>query len=284
MKLLKLIPVLIIVLTSNILTIQAQSYTCLTYNIRYANENDGEDKWSIRKDFLIKQIQNQKPDFFGVQEALASQMDYLQEKLKIYQSIGGGRDDGFRKGEYAAIFYNSAKFKVMRKGQFWLSETPEEIGGIGWDAALPRICTFALLKDIRTQKSFWVFNTHFDHMGELARENSAKLIAQRARELNSQNLPVVIMGDLNMEAETEGIRILSDLYQDAKVWAKKTHEPQAGTFNGFKVNESALPRIDYIFLSKDIKKIHSYVVLVEKPNGRYPSDHFPIVVKFEFSK
>ena len=283
MKPFKFILLLIIAISNGFPSIQAQTYTCLTYNIRYANETDGEDKWSIRKDFLIKQIQSQKPDFFGVQEALSSQMEYLQQKLKIYQPVGGGRDDGFKKGEYSAIFYNSAKFKVMRSGQFWLSETPDEIG-IGWDAALPRICTFALLKDIKTQKSFWVFNTHFDHMGELARENSAKLIAQRAREFNSQNLPVIIMGDLNMEAETEGIRVLSDLYQDAKIWAKKSSEPQAGTFNGFKIDEPALPRIDYIFLSKDIKQILSYAVLVEKPNGRYPSDHFPVVVKFELSK
>lgn len=263
--------------------LQAQNYTCLTYNIRYANENDGEDKWSIRKDFLIKQIQNQKPDFFGVQEALASQMDYIQLNLKNYRPIGGGRDDGMRKGEFSGIFYNITKFMVVRSGQFWLSETPNEIG-IGWDAALPRICTYALLKDIKTKSTFWVFNAHFDHMGEMARENSAKLILQRSIEFNSQNLPVIVMGDLNMEPETEGIRVLSDHFQDAKSVAKKVIQNQAGTFNGFKVDEAAKARIDYVFLSKDIKRIHRYEVLIEKPNGRYPSDHFPVIVNFDLPR
>jgi endonuclease/exonuclease/phosphatase family metal-dependent hydrolase len=263
--------------------LQAQNYTCLTYNIRYANENDGEDKWSIRKDFLIKQIQNQKPDFFGVQEALASQMDYTQLNLKNYRPIGGGRDDGMRKGEFSGIFYNITKFMVVRSGQFWLSETPNEIG-IGWDAALPRICTYALLKDIKTMQSFWVFNAHFDHIGDMARENSAKLILQTTREFNSQNLPVVVMGDLNMEDGTEGIRVLADNFQDAKTVAKKVIQTQAGTFNGFKVDEPAVARIDYIFLSKDIKIVNRYEVLIEKPNGRYPSDHFPVIVNFELPR
>ncbi|HSI69568.1 MAG TPA: endonuclease/exonuclease/phosphatase family protein, partial [Gillisia sp.] len=141
----------------------------MSYNIKYATENDGENSWSKRKDHLTNQIKFFHPDVLGVQEALHGQMEHIKDNVADYQYVGAARDDGKTKGEYSAIFYNSSKFELLEESTFWLSETPNSPSK-GWDASFPRVCTYVKLKEKESGKEFWVFNTHFDHEGDEARE------------------------------------------------------------------------------------------------------------------
>ena len=134
----------------------AQNLTVISYNIRYNSQSDGEDIWDLRKGELVGQINQHSPDSFGVQEATQIQMQYILEALPEYAYVGVGRDNGATKGEYSAVFYLKEKFKLLESKTFWLSETPEEVS-VGWDAALPRICTYAQFKEHTTGRVFLAF-------------------------------------------------------------------------------------------------------------------------------
>ena len=251
----------------------------MTYNIKYANENDAENSWSYRKDWITSQIKFYEPDIFGVQEALQVQIDYFSEHMPNYKHIGVGRDDGMKKGEYSAIFYNSEKFKVLENNTFWLNETPTKIKK-GWDAALPRICTYGLFENKKTGEKFWYFNTHFDHVGVKARQESAKLIFEKITELNTQDYPVVLSGDFNLMPDTKSIQYLSEQMIDAKGAADLVFGPE-GTYNGFNFSEPVTRRIDYVFLSKNGFQVKKYAVLSDSKDLKYPSDHLPVMVELE---
>ena len=249
----------------------------MSYNIKYANENDGVNSWSQRKDHLAEQLQFYEPDILGVQEALYSQLTFLNKELDGYEFFGKGRDDGSQKGEFSAVFYKADRFELLKKGSFWLSSTPEKPSK-GWDAAYPRICTYGKLKDRSTGKEFWVFNTHFDHQGKKARKKSAHLIHKKIREFNEDEMPVILMGDLNLEPETPEIKFLASKYEDAKQVAAVSFGPE-GTFNGYNFHAPVLRRIDYIFI-KDFDVL-KYAVLSDSKNLRYPSDHLPVLVHLD---
>ena len=250
----------------------------MTYNIKYANENDGENSWSLRKNDLAAQLQYHEPDIFGVQEALISQLDFLRDKLGKYKYFGKGRDDGAQKGEFTAIFYKPEKFELLEQDTFWLSSTPEKPGK-GWDASYPRICTYGKFRIKSSGKEFWVFNTHFDHIGIEARNQSVQLIHERISELNKQDLPVILMGDLNLEPETKEIQFLASHYKDSKEVSKHIFGP-AGTFNAYEFDKPVTRRIDYIFTDGNIK-VNKYAVLSDSKDLRYPSDHLPVMVQLE---
>ena len=190
-----------------------EEITVISYNIRYDNPDDGENQWSLRKEKVASYLRETQPDIVGMQEVLQHQLEYLNDVLDKFSYVGVGRDDGKTKGEYSPILYNSMNLKVEESNTFWLSETPEEIS-VGWDAALERICTYARFKDLTSGKQFWVFNTHFDHIGELARAASARLILRKIEKLNKMNIPVVITGDFNLTPDTEPIKILQNSFED----------------------------------------------------------------------
>lgn len=259
-------------------TLFSQEVELMSYNIKYANENDGENSWSNRKNHITKQIKFYEPGIFGVQEALVSQLKHFKAEMNNYKYVGVGRDDGKEAGEFSAIFYNAEEFEMLENDTFWLSETPGEIS-VGWDAAMERICTYAKFKEKDSGKSFWVFNTHFDHVGEKARENSAKLIWEKISALNKENLPVILMGDLNLEPDTGGIRFLMRKMNDSKAVAKLDFGPE-GTYNGYNFEEHVTRRIDYIFTSDEIE-VKKYGVLSDSKDLRYPSDHLPVWVEVD---
>lgn len=250
----------------------------MSYNIKYANENDGENSWSKRKDYLASQIRFYEPHIFGVQEALHRQLEFLKEKLPGYEYFGKGRDDGTQKGEFSAIFYKSEKFELLEQGTFWLSSTPATPGK-GWDAAYPRVCTYGLFKEKASGKEFWVFNTHFDHVGKEARKESARLIHKKIEELNKNETPLILMGDLNLEPETEEVKFLSTHYKDSKKEAEVVFGPE-GTFNAYDFNTPVTRRIDYIFTNNGIN-VEKYGVLSDSRDLKYPSDHLPVLVHLE---
>lgn len=275
--------VLWIVFLSGVYMGSAQTIKIMTYNIRYDTSNDGENQWGNRKEFLRDQLSFYSPDIFGIQEGLKHQVDYLNNEFSAYDFIGVGRDDGDRKGEYCALFFNKEKFDVLDQNTFWLSPTPEKVS-VGWDAAMERICSYALFMEKSTGLMFLVFNTHFDHKGELAREESAKLIAQKIKEINIDHLPFVLMGDFNLNEQSGAIRYLASTYNDSRSVSVNNPFGPFGTFNGFRFHEPVQDRIDYIFCSKDNVQVERYAVLTDSKDSTYPSDHFPVFVELRFVK
>ena len=250
----------------------------MTYNIRYDNANDGENRWDMRKDWLTNQVRFVSPDIMGIQEGLAHQVNFLDENLKDYKYVGIGRDDGKTKGEFSAIFYDFTKLDLVDQNTFWLSETPEK-PSVGWDASMERICTYALFEHKATNRQFLVFNTHFDHIGDLARANSIDLILTQIDKLNINNLPVFLMGDLNLEPDAEPIQHLSSKMKDAFHNSVNPAFGPTGTFNGFKHDRNVTRRIDYIFTGLRGIEVNKYAVLSDSKDLKYPSDHLPVVIE-----
>lgn len=257
----------------------SQEIKVMTYNIKCDYNPNVEDNWNSRKEGMIELINHYAPDLMGVQEAVPSQMAFLDSVLLDYDFIGVGRDDGKQKGEYSAIFYRKEQFNVIEQNTFWLSDTPEAVS-IGWDAAYQRICTFGLFEDQISKKKFWVFNTHFDHVGDQARINSAALIINKVKELNQHDLPVFIMGDFNLTPETEAILTLQNKFNDSRITSLKPPYGPSGTFNGFN-EENVTTRIDYIFTQKAIVQTHTHID-DRLQTGKWISDHLPVLIEAEF--
>ena len=261
--------------------INAQNLKVMTYNIRLDIAIDGENDWSHRKDFFTSQIQFYEPDIFGIQEATPNQVIDISNALSQYNHIGIGRE-GVGKGESSNIYYKKERFSVTNETTFWLSETPNEISK-GWDAACNRVCTFALFKDLKSKKSFWVFNTHLDHIGEVAKTKGIELILSKIEAVNIQKLPVIFMGDFNSEPNENRILELKKNMNDSRELSVEKPFGPFGTFNNFQYNEPATKQIDYIFLSKNsFFIVNKYAVLTDSKNLRFPSDHFPVFVEMSY--
>lgn len=214
----------------------------------------------------------------GIQEGLHQQVTFLDSALSRYSFVGVGRDDGKRAGEYAAIFYNTEKLQVIEEGTFWLSETPGE-PSFGWGANFRRISTWVKFKSLEKDQQFWVFNAHFDHETPLARLNGAKLILDLIKEWNSENLPVIMMGDLNATPDAPPIQILNAEMNDSKLITEYTPIGPEGTYNGFDTLHPLDRRIDYIFVDDQIK-VKKYAAISETRESRTPSDHLPVYIEF----
>lgn len=250
-----------------------QNLSVMTYNIRLNHAGDGENAWPNRKEKLVQQLKFYEPDLFGIQEGLPGQVKYIDEALEDYAYIGAGRDDGKEKGEFSAIYYDENQFKLMESGTFWLSTTPERPSK-GWDAALPRVCTYGLFKRNNDQQLFWLFNTHFDHIGQEARVNSMKLILNQIRKLNEDELPVILMGDFNVEPTDEPIIEMKKALRDSREIAQLVFGPEP-TFNGFQFDQKPERRIDYIAVGEGIEVL-KHAVLTDSYDQKYISDHFPV--------
>lgn len=259
----------------------SQDLRLMTYNIRYATEKDGKDQWELRKDNLCLLISEANPDIFGIQEGLSEQTDYIKGKLADYAYVGVGRDDGISKGEYCAIFYKPARIELLHSETFWLSETPD-VPSLGWDAAYPRICTAAMFRLKSENIKFWVFNTHFDHVGEVARQKSAELILSKIGKMNDSTHPVVLMGDFNLLENSNPIQHILSEMNDTYSDNEDNSKGPAATFNGFDLSSVPDQRIDYIFSSRNGFKVLKTKIIDTKINQRYPSDHFPVYTELEF--
>lgn len=258
-------------------TIYSQEVDVLTYNIKYDNVNDTVNNWNDRKAAMVDLIYHYNPGIIGMQEVLHSQLSYLDKQLMDYSYIGVGRDDGKEKGEYSPILFSTIKYKLLQSETFWLSETPNEIS-VGWDAAMERICTYGLFEDLKTGKHFLVFNTHFDHIGTLAREKSAELIASKIKEINENNLPVVLMGDLNLNPTEIPIKYLQSALSDGQSITQKKFYGPTGTFSGFDHSKVLNNRIDYVFVENF--KVLEYIHIDDRmENNKHISDHLPVFAK-----
>jgi endonuclease/exonuclease/phosphatase family metal-dependent hydrolase len=261
-------------------SLSAQELHVMTFNIRLNTASDSLNAWPYRKDKLASQILFHDIQLLGVQEALYVQMMDLKERLPQFKSLGGGRDDGKEKGEYSAIFYDTTRLQVLQSKMFWLSETPEVPGSKSWDAAITRIVTWAKFKDRKTKKIFFAFNTHFDHKGQVARRESAKIVLQKIQEI-AGNIPVVCTGDFNAEPTAEPVMVIMDKTNplhltDSKEISTTVHYGPTGTFNAFQAKEVSDQPIDYIFL-KGKWKVTKHATISESWGGRFASDHFSVL-------
>ncbi len=278
MKKISLITILF--LASSVFLFAQETFNVGTYNLRYKNDNDGENQWMYRVDHLKSLIVYHDFDVFGTQEGLKEQLDDIAQ-LEGYKYFGLGRDDGKEAGEHSAIFYKENKFELLEHGDFWLSQTPEE-PSFGWDAACKRICTWGLFMSKETGTKFYMFNVHFDHKGPEAKLNSAKLLCQRVKEIAGNNY-VIVTGDFNLTPETEGIQLMKKELLDSREISKQPPYGPLGTGNGFDINRKLNQRIDYIFVSESIS-VNKYASLSDTKDNRYPSDHLPVVVEILFKK
>ncbi len=264
-------------------------FVALTFNIRYDNAGDGLDGWSHRRAAVAKFLGESKADVIALQEVLIHQLEYLQQELPDYQSLGVGRDDGRRKGEFTPLLIRKESFEVGESGTFWLSESPEKPGSKSWDSSLPRICTWAKLKGKNDRRDLLVAGTHFDHRGTQARARSAELLRRKLPELagakdsGEMGLPILLMGDFNSRSSDEPFKLLVDtLEKEPAPFADTrslTPEDQRrgpdSTWNGFKKIEPG-QRIDFIF-SRGLEVLQHETV--EAHIGeRFLSDHLPVVV------
>lgn len=271
---------LLVVLTS--FSVLSQDLKIMSYNIKLDYPKEGKNSWQNRKSFMVNQIKFYEPDVLGVQEAMPNQMKDMDSLLTDYSFVGVGRDDGKNEGEFSAIFYKNKELKVLQSSTFWLSQTPDKVS-MGWDAVCNRICTYALFQHKKTKETFWVFNTHFDHVGEVARQKSAALILKKINTLNTKNYPVLLMGDFNLEPDSKPIQTITSILDDSKIIAKLAFGPE-GTFNGFNFDKTVKRRIDYIFVSKSSILVKKYAVLSDNWDLKYPSDHLPVFITFQFLK
>ena len=245
----------------------------MTYNIRLDNQEDGINRWDKRKKGLVSLIKKSNPDILGVQEGLPNQILYLSKQLNEYSMIGEGRD-GKNDGEYSAIYYKNNKLKLEKDETFWLSKTPEK-PTIGWDAALNRIATVGVFTTLNSNKKLVVYNSHFDHIGKIAREKSVNVIINHIKLNDYFKNAIVVMGDFNSVPSETPIKLLKESLDDSfnEIHQKKPF----GTFNGFDLKSKLTSRIDYIF-TKNLN-IYEYKHVSKKlPNGHWPSDHLPIFI------
>ena len=259
--------------------IYSQPHSIISYNIRYDNNWDIENSWKIRRNKISQILVQYSPSIIGIQEGLLNQVQYIDSSLIDYDYVGVGRDDGKMKGEFCAIYFDTTRYVLLKNSTFWLSETPDTIS-VGWDAALERICTYGLFKDRITKEEFLVFNTHFDHIGVVAREKSSELILKRINKINRQTLPVILMGDFNSIPNSSPVKEIKTELSDAlQISLEKLQGPR-GTFNGFNEDLPIEKRIDYIF-TNDLKVL-SYTHINDRlNNNRHISDHLPVMIKIQ---
>ncbi len=254
----------------------------ITYNIRMNTTGDGEHAWPHRKDDVAALFRFHRADIFCVQEALPGQMDDLDAAFPQFSYEGVGRDDGKRQGEFSAVFYNQSRFTRLDGGTFWLSETPGECS-FGWDAACRRVCSWVKLEDKKTGEPLFVFNTHFDHRGEKARSESARLILHKIEEISGAGGASVLCGDFNLPPGSEPISLIRTKLQDAFRVSEQPPYASVGTYHGFSYDEKPGERIDYVFVSKKWKVIR-YGALTDSRDRSFFSDHLPVLVTLQLVK
>lgn len=269
------------------LSAQSNTLRVMSFNIRYPNPEDGFNYWPYRKEMVASMIRYHNADLIGLQEAYRSQLDDLITLLPGYSWYGVCRNDGSTEpdpdGEFSAILYRDDRIAKIEGSTFWLSQTPEQAGSVGWDAALPRIATWCKFRDKTNGLEFYHFNTHFDHMGQEARAESARLILQKITAIAGAQ-PVLLTGDFNAMPTDLPYRILIDEkgdghLQDALYLSQFPHHgPLATWTNAFQFPGIPGRRIDYIFVKNGIK-VRQHAILSESWSGRLPSDHLPVLAE-----
>lgn len=254
----------------------------MTFNIRVDFGGDGDNNWEYRKDVAAKVIQNYNADIVGAQEVRKNQLQDFKDRLPGYNSVGVGRDDGIDQGEYSPILYKKDKFTEEKSGTFWISETPDVAGSMGWDAAYPRVASWVILKENKTGNRIFAINTHLDHRGLTARSEGTKMLMKKITQL-SEGLPIILTGDFNDTPDSDAVKNIintenKEHLTDSKTIAGKSSGTE-WTFHDFgRLPEGERERIDYIFVSKQFK-VSEYEATADTLNNIFVSDHKPVFAK-----
>ncbi len=268
--------ILLLIVFNSYSLLYGQQHKICTFNIRFATSNDGIHQWDNRKESAVNFIKIEQIDVIGMQEVLHSQIEYLENNLLDYQRVGVGRDDGKTKGEYSPIFYKKNRYQLLDSNTFWLSEDRTQPNK-GWDAALPRVCTWVKLFDKENKDTVLFLNTHFDHVGVQARINSVDLMVEVIKEMNHKG-KTILMGDFNLEPDKEPIqKVMKAGFTDSFTAPLKLGP--VATYNAFDINGDFTRRIDYVFIKG--LKVNTYVTSSMIINDTFLSDHFPVVVEVE---
>ncbi len=264
----------------NLSSIDAAALRVGTFNIRWADPNDGAHHWEKRRERLFEFLRSWQLDVLGLQEPLHFQRDQIRLALPAYGSVGIGREDGREAGEFCPVFYRLARFELIGSGTFWFSETPELPGSRAWGCWHPRICTWAFLRDKDSERAFYVYNQHWDNESQSARQHSAQILLDHIRRRATRD-PVLVMGDFNAEDNNPAVARLSDPDSPVPVSALRAMpSPSSGTFHGFTGDAPGTP-IDHLFLSPDWEVLDAQIL---RGDGARPflSDHFPVAATLNF--
>lgn len=266
---------------------QDSSLNVMSFNIRYPNPGDGIHYWDNRRPLVASILHYYEVDLLGVQEAHLRQLNEIVADIPEFDWFGVCRTDGSTNpnpdNEFSAILYRKDRFERLDGNTFWLSETPDVIASTGWDAALPRIVTWAKFKDRKTSKIFFHFNTHFDHMGVQARNESAKLILEKIQKI-AGDMPVVLTGDFNCSDTDPPYLTLTDekcsyYFKDALHVSESPHHGPMSTFAGnFEASGLIDHRIDFIFVRNNVR-VFKHAILSDSWNGNLASDHLPVIAR-----
>jgi endonuclease/exonuclease/phosphatase family metal-dependent hydrolase len=242
----------------------------MTFNIRVDTAGDGENGWSNRCEMVANTIRFHQTDVAGLQESFKHQIEDLVELLPGYTRVGGV-------DTINPILVRDSRLEVLHWEVFWLSETPGELS-TGWDASTTRTALYAILRDLRTRVELHVFNTHFDHRGQVARANSAGLLASKVSALPA-GARVILLGDLNSVEDSDPLKILADRtsLRDAYHLSLTGNHGPTGSFRGFKENRWSGRRLDHIYVQNLLVQQHG--ILSDSYDGKPPSDHYPVLAE-----
>ena len=259
--------------------------TVMSFNIRYGTADDGPNHWTARREMLFEVIRQQDPDLLGLQEALDSQIDEIVAALPGYAVVGVGRDDGREAGEYSAILFRKSRLRVAEAGTFWFSDTPSTPGSASWGNRITRICTWARFID-RDGRALWHFNVHLDHESQPSRERSAKLLRDRIAARSTPGEPAIVTGDFNAGEKNPALAVLVGAASPPFVDSYRRLHPDAqpaGTFTGFAFGKIDGEKIDYVLVPPDAEVQQAEIIRWSR-DGRYPSDHFPVVARVRLAR
>lgn len=264
------------------LTLQAgapEPLTIMSFNIRYGTADDGPNRWELRRGQLIDLLKRYDPDVLGVQEALHFQIDEILQRLPDYRMVGVGRSDGGQGGEYSAILYRTSRLSPRRSATFWFSDTPEIIKSNTWGNAIERICTWALFDD-RQGRAFYLYNLHLDHISQPSREKSVALLLERIA-ARSPAAPVIVTGDFNTGEANPATQAMLKVFRDTFRMVQP-NATNVGTANQFTFGRVGGDKIDYV-LVEPATEVLSADIIRTAVDGRYPSDHFPVIARVRLS-
>ncbi|MFC1502404.1 endonuclease/exonuclease/phosphatase family protein [bacterium] len=255
----------------------------MSFNVRYNNPADGKNAWPFRREKVAETVRFHNVDIVGFQEVLWNQIKDMETLLPEYDWFGVGRDDGKKQGEFAPVFYRKDRIRALKNSTFWLSQVPDQPGIKGWDAACTRIVTWGYFQDIITGNSFYLFNTHFDHIGEKAKIESARLILKKVREI-AGDASIVLTGDFNSTENDSTYIILTRNSGDYPPFTDTYKAPEVHryggtqTFTGFQEELRPDLRIDYIFV-QNVKQVFCSGILYDRWDGTFISDHNPVAAQ-----
>jgi endonuclease/exonuclease/phosphatase family metal-dependent hydrolase len=257
------------------------SLRVMSFNVRLSAAADGDNSWPKRMDSFFRRIDEFRPDLIGFQEVLADQYAAMRKNLPGYAFSGVARDDGRTKGEWSLIGYRQDVFQLLDHGDFWLSEHPDVPGSKSWDAALTRLCSWVRLREISSGRELVYANTHFDHIGVIARQEASRLLSRKLSHI-AAGVPAILTGDLNTTEDDPPYAILTGPTAAAAIhWIdayRETHpvrSPDERSFHGFEGGTKG-SRIDFIFHTSQFFATGAAIVRTASDDGHFPSDHYPV--------